>query len=80
MIFEREFEVTLTDEMKVEHLVFTYNDNELIIERTHTEPEEGEEDMWNNTDLEILEYDGDEPLTEEEEEEIIDRCFDGDYD
>ena len=59
MIFEREFEVTLTDEMKVEHLVFTYNDNELIIERTHTEPEEGEEDMWNNTDLEILEYDGD---------------------
>jgi preprotein translocase subunit Sec63 len=77
MIFKEEYIEESNEEFIVEHLVFSYNGNELILERTQSEPED---DMWNNTEVEIYSYDGDEPLTDEEEEEIINRCFDGDYD
>ena len=80
MIFQEEYVEIHNDEFKEEHLVFLYDGNELILSRVMSDPEEGEEDMWNSTEVEIFEYDGDESLTEEEEAEIIDRCFDGNYD
>lgn len=80
MIYEDDYVVESNEEIKVEHLVFSYNGNELILIRTHSEPIEGEDDMWGDTEVEVESYDGDEPLTDEEEMEVIDRCFDGDYD
>ena len=80
MIFKEEYVEEHNDEFKEEHLVFSYKGNELILSRVHTDPDEDEDDVWNDTEIEIYSYDGDEPLTDEEEEEIINRCFDGDYD
>ena len=80
MIFKEEYIEDVNDEFKVEHLVLLYNGRKLIISRTHSDPEEGEEDMWNYTEVEIFSYDGDNPLTDEEEEVVINRFYDGDYD
>ena len=79
MIFKDEYVEEHNDEFKEEHLVFSYKGNELILSRVHSNPEEGEDDMWNETEIEVYSYDGDEPLTYVEEQEIIERCYDGDY-
>mgnify|MGYP006080374491 FL=1 len=81
MIWEKDVVVTLVDGYKVEHLVFTYGCGKIIIEKRNSNPIEGKEDMWNNTELKIhAELFFDRPLMKKEQEEIIDRYLNGNYD
>lgn len=76
MIYLSEQVIQNEDDCKVIQHCLLLEDEDLIIEVTHSDPDHGPDyESWNESYTEIVEYDGDCDL-----DEVLERWFDMDYD
>jgi hypothetical protein len=75
MIITEETEVESPPDYKIDHIIGTYDGEKFILERTYSHPVEGQDDLWDRTDIVVYEYDGD-----EDNNVLVDRYFAADFD
>ena len=75
MIITEETEVESSPDYKIVNIIGTFDGEEFILSRIHSHPVEGQDDLWERTDIEVKKNE-----SSEDDNVLVDRYFAADFD
>ena len=75
MIITEETEVESSPDYKIVNIIGTFDGEEFILSRIHSHPVEGQDDLWERTDIEVKKNE-----SSEDDNVLVDRYFAADVD